>query len=312
MSSFSLVNYSLRTNKSIQRSLVFEGVRLLKSGLKLSRLGYIGFGSLWFTDFVTAHKALGIRHMYSMERDKVGYARAKFNQPFKTIHVQRGACSQLLPKFLATQAGAGRPWLIWLDYDTGLDSEIVDDLRAVVEKAPSNSILIVTMNCRNLGKPNQRATRLRALLGTVVPDELGTADCQDERIPSTLLNLLTDFLVSAAANVARPGGFSPAFRVAYQDGTPMITFGGALPSKENVAAVQKIVGSRNWPSIVSKPVTVPPLTLREAASLQSELPRSRPLTRSAVRALGFDLEVEHLRSFEKFYRYYPFYAQIAV
>lgn len=312
MSSFNLVNYSLRTNKSIQRSLVFEGARLLKHGLSLSRIGYVGFGSLWFTDFVTAHKALGIHHMYSMERDRVGYARAKFNQPFKTIHVQKGECSHLLPKFLLSKEGLARPWLIWLDYDVGLDGDIVDDLRQVIEKAPANSILVVTMNCRNLGKPNQRVARLKALLGGVVPDELDTSACQDELIQMTLLKILTDFLLSTGANAARPGGFVPAFRIAYQDGTPMITFGGVLPSKQNLTDAIRITRQTNWPGFVSKPVVVPPLTLREAASLQSQLPGDRRLTRRGVRALGFDLELEHVRSFEKFYRYYPFYAQISV
>jgi hypothetical protein len=63
MPSFNIVNYSLRTNKSIQRNLVFEGARILKMGLNLRKLGYVGLGSLWFTDFQTAHKALGVRDM---------------------------------------------------------------------------------------------------------------------------------------------------------------------------------------------------------------------------------------------------------
>jgi hypothetical protein len=312
MATFSLVNYSLRTNKSIQRSLVFEGARLLKAGLKLSRIGYAGFGSLWFTDFLTAHKTLGIREMYSMEIDKIGFARAKFNRPFHTIDVRHGNCSELLPKFLASTEGAARPWLIWLDYDKGLDEEIVDDLRRVVEDAPENSILVVTTNCKGLGRPNGRVTRLKSLLGGVVPDELSTDQCQDDKIADTLLTILTDFLTSSAAGIARAGGFLPAFRIAYQDGTPMITFGGMLPSKQNAEVAKKIVGSRAWTGIVSRPIALPPLTLREAAILQAQLPRNRPLRKADIRALGFDLETEHVRSFEKFYRYYPFFAQISV
>ncbi len=312
MTSFNLVNYSLRTNKSIQRNLVFEGVRILKMRLDLKRLGYIGFGSLWFTDFVTAHKALGIRDMYSMEADKIGFARAKFNQPFKTVEVRHGRCSRLLPKLLMDPAAARRPWLIWLDYDTGLNDEIVDDLRNTIEKAPDNSILIVTINCKNLGRPNARVIRLKTLLGGVVPDNLDINDCQDDRIAQTLLGLMTDSLTSAAASAARLGGYVPAFQIAYQDATPMITFGGVLPSKKNLAVVTKAVAARDWPGIVSKPIVVPPLTLKEASSLQSELPQGRALTRRAVKQLGFDLELNHVKSFQEFYKYYPFYAQISI
>jgi hypothetical protein len=188
----------------------------------------------------------------------------------------------------------------------------LDDLRNAIELAPPNSMLVVTINCKNLGKPNQRVTRLKTLLGGIVPDELATDACQDDRIAHTLLNLLSDFLVSVAASSARPGGYLPAFRIAYQDGTPMVTVGGFLPSKQNIVVAAKVISSRSWPARVSKPIVVPPLTLKEAASLQSQLPRGRPLSRRAVRSLGFDLEPDHVRSFEMFYRYYPFYAQISV
>lgn len=312
MSSFNVVNYSLRTNKSIQRNLVFEGARVLKMKLELNKLGYIGFGSLWFTDFLTAHKALGIHEMYSMEVDKIGFARAKFNQPFKTVGVLHGRCSELLPKLLKSPAAQKRPWMMWLDYDKGLDDEIVEDLRNAVELAPDNSILIVTINCHNIGKPNQRVTRLRTLLPEVVPDDLDTQSCQDDQIAQTLLDLMSNFLVSAAASSAKPGGYLPAFRIPYRDGTPMITFGGVLPSKQNVVKAKTIISARDWPAIVSQPITVPPLTLKEAASLQSELPRGRRLSRRVIRSLGFDLEPDHVRAFEMFYRYYPFYAQISV
>jgi len=44
MPSFDAVNYSLRPSKSIQRQIIFEGVRLLQGKLNLRRLAYIGFG----------------------------------------------------------------------------------------------------------------------------------------------------------------------------------------------------------------------------------------------------------------------------
>ncbi len=41
MASFDSVNYSLRPSKSIQRQLVFDGVRMLKANLDLDRLAYV-------------------------------------------------------------------------------------------------------------------------------------------------------------------------------------------------------------------------------------------------------------------------------
>lgn len=72
MPSFDAINYSLRPSKSIQTQLVFDGVRLLQDRLDLERLTYVGFGSIWFTDFVLAHKILRIDDMGSIEGDDIG------------------------------------------------------------------------------------------------------------------------------------------------------------------------------------------------------------------------------------------------
>ncbi len=74
MASFDLINYSLRPNKTIQRSLVFESISLLTGHIDLGELVYIGFGSIWFTDFQTAHKDLKIKDLISIEGDDIGFA----------------------------------------------------------------------------------------------------------------------------------------------------------------------------------------------------------------------------------------------
>lgn len=313
MRSFDLVNYSLRPNKAIQRHLAFEAVRILQDRLELKDLMYIGLGSIWFTDFQIAHKFLGIRDMISMEEDEIGYRRARFNQPFKTIRVLKGSSHQLLPKLFTQKVRMKRPWLIWLDYDRSIDEEKVADIRRVIECAPTNSIFLVTLPVfgKTIGKPLNRADRFRKIFGSVVPDDLGKDDCKDEGLAETLLSLLGDFMVSSAAGISRPGGFVLAFRIAYRDSTPMITIGGVLPSRGAVSAVRDAVSLMEWPSMCQRPVETPPLTLKEASVFQSELPGRIPITRKAIRKLGFDLEVAQLRSFERYYRYYPIFAQIS-
>src|SRR5438128_622831 len=97
MPSFDAINYSLRASKSIQRQLVFEGVRMLQRELHLERLAYVGLGSIWFTDFTMAHKLLGIDDMVSIESHPVGYRRAVFNSPYATVKVREGYSSEVLP-----------------------------------------------------------------------------------------------------------------------------------------------------------------------------------------------------------------------
>ncbi len=49
MASFDAVNYSLRPSKSIQRAIVFDGVRKLQSHLDLDQLIYVGWLSNCFS-----------------------------------------------------------------------------------------------------------------------------------------------------------------------------------------------------------------------------------------------------------------------
>jgi hypothetical protein len=313
MASFNIVNYSLRPNKSIQRSLVFDGIKTLQACLNIDELIYIGFGSIWFTDFTLAHRELRIRDMISIEGDEIGAKRANFNRPFKTVRIESGFSNDVIPKLLLDKKLQSKPWLMWLDYDRSLEESTVDDIRAVIEGAPQNSIFLITINASGgpIAKaPKNRPQRIKSLLGAVVPDDLSQDACQEDRLPSTLGKLLEDFMISTAVSAARPGGFVPAFRLIYKDGTPMVTVGGLLPAKGAVPAAREATTSVTWPGFPSIPIIAPHLTLREAAVLQAELPRKRSLDRKAVQRLGFDLEEEQIKAFERYYRYYPAFAQI--
>lgn len=312
MGSFNLVNYSLRPSKSIQRSLVFEGMRSLQERLNIGPVVYVGFGSIWFTDFMLAHRSISVAEMVSIESDEVGFVRAKFNRPYKTVEIRKGLSSDVLPVIYADPAYAGRPWLVWLDYDKELSETVVDDIREAIERLPSNSVFLVTFNAlgRKYGKPRDRADRMRALLGNVVPDNAGTADFQDGVIADRIATLTLDFMKSVAADVRRPGGFVPAFRLAYRDQTPMVTVGGFLPDLSVRDAARSLISADTWVGVVSGAIEAPHLTTKESMTLQSELPRTGLLDRNAVQALGFDLEEAQIEAFQRYYRFYPSFAQV--
>lgn len=313
MSSFNTVNYSLRPNKSIQRSLVFDGIKTLQACLDVDDLIYVGFGSIWFTDFTLAHRELRIRDMISIEGDEIGAKRANFNRPFKTVRIEAGFSNDVIPKLLADKKLQSKPWLIWLDYDRSLEEATVDDIRTVIEGAPQNSIFLMTLNASGgpIAKaPKSRPQRIKTLLGAVVPDDLSQDACQEDQLPSTLGKLLEDFMISTAVSAARPGGFVPAFRLIYKDGAPMVTVGGLLPAKGAVPAAREAIKSAGWLGFPKAPIIAPHLTLRETAVLQAELPRKRSIDRKTVQRLGFDLEEEQIKAFERYYRYYPAFAQI--
>lgn len=313
MPSFDAINYSLRPSKSIQRQIIFDAVQLLPEVMDLDRVAYIGLGSIWFTDFLLAHKLLRIDDMWSIESHEIGCSRAKFNAPYSTVHVERGLSTVILPKLFDEPSLAGRPWMVWLDYDYNFDDSGKNDVRSVIENAPVNSILIITFNGldKKYGQnPAQRVEHLRGLLGAVVPDDLEPGSCKDEQMQTTLADLGLDLMISIAGEIARPGGFVPAFRVLYRDGAPMVTIGGILPVRGAVRGVRDLVNGTSWPARPAKPIIAPHLTMREASVLQSMLPCKTKLTRTDIQKLGFDLEEDQIEAFQTYYRHYPAFAQI--
>ena len=312
MASFNVVNYSLRPSKSIQRQIIFDGIRMLKSRLDLTDMVYVGFGSVWFTDFIMAHKLLDIEDMVSMENDDIGHCRAVFNKPYATVKICHGDSSQILVELCNDERFRVRPWVVWLDYDRYLDEAMTDDIRLVIEKSPENTIFLVTFNGLEMcyGKASQRTDRLRDLLGDVVPDELSKEQCRGDGMQETLAHLTIDFMQSIGAMSARPGGFEPAFRVIYKDTPPMVTVGGVMPSPRKSSVAKSVVGAEAWKCRPADRIVAPLLTIREATTLQSLLPIADDLSRDLVRSKGFDLEDDQIRSFQKYYREYPTYAQI--
>jgi N-glycosylase/DNA lyase len=72
---------------------------------------YIGFGSIWFTDCVLFHRALGIEDIISIEKEQAHQARFNFNNPYRGIELRMGTAAEVLP---------GMDWthrsIVWLDY----------------------------------------------------------------------------------------------------------------------------------------------------------------------------------------------------
>ncbi len=313
MSSLHYINYSLRPSKSIQRQIVFDGVRTLRSHLDINESIYVGFGSIWFADFIMAHKILDIDEMISMEEDEILYRRAVFNSPYASVQIRQGASSDILPTLYDDETICKRPWVMWLDYDSALDETSIDDIRATIERAPNDTIFLITFNGSEwkYGRAKDRPGRLRDLFGDVVPDDLCMSRCDSTNMRNTLADLATDFMKSSAARAARPGGFVPAFRMIYRDGAVMVTVGGVLPSSRDTArTVSNIVEANEWKCRPENPIISPLLTIREAMTLQSMLPSPEGLSRKLVRDLGFDLEDEQIKAYVKYYREYPAFAQI--
>ena len=320
MASFDVVNYSLRPAKSIQQQLVFEGMRMLGQVVDPypADLVFVGLSSIWFTDFVLAHKSLGIVDMVSIEANEIACARARFNRPFRTVRVEEGRSSEVLDRLFEDGTINERPWLVWLDYDGGMDEEVLGDVQSIVERAPARSVLLVTFNGdgRNYGPVRKGGEEIRRetlsdLFGETFPDTVDDEELTNKGTGKLLGKLTLDKMVEYARAAGRSGGFEPAFQLRYADGAPMVTVGGVLPTKADRKAVEGTVKDASWPCMLDEVIEAPPLTTLEALTLQAHHPRAEPLTRREVQGLGFDLKDEQLRTFARYYRQYPTFARLA-
>ena len=316
MASFDSINYSLRPAKSIQQQLAFEGVRLLDKEIDLERAMYVGLSSVWFTDFAMVHRMLGIEDMVSIEKDEIAAARARFNKPFRTVTVKEGMAGEVLDAMYDDESVNGRPWIVWLDYDASLNADILDDLKALIEKAPGDTILLATFNGHetNYGRlanagQQERRSYLSELFGDAFDETVSQQALKGSRLTDLLCSLTLDKLQDYATVVGRSGGFVPAFQMIYADGAPMITVGGVLPTLGDRRRVAGIVAREDWPCLLKGSIQAPPLTMLEALTLQAQHPRPVPLTRDEVRDLGFDLRDDQLETFARYYRQYPTYVK---
>lgn len=314
MASFDVVNYSVRPNKSVQRAIVFGCIQRLLTVIGSGNSLFVGLGSIWFADFQIAHKRLNIRDLISFEQSDIGAARAVFNKPFSAVEVRHGTTNALLPDLLADPRFADYTWVVWLDYDGRIDEEVLYDLRILVESVPRDSIVVTTFNSdfRRYGRNKARPTTLHTLFDSVLDDKPTQEECNEENFAETLSDLVGNYMQSTAVSAGRKEVFRLGFDLRYVDSTPMSTVGGICVSTGVRGAVDQEIGSADWEGVMPQPINIPPLTFKEAAALQSILPSATTLKREDVQKLGFDLPEEKIRAFERFYRYYPAFAEVVV
>ena len=96
MSSFRRIDYSIRPAKHAERRMLCDIFRRLRPFGRIEDYIYIGFGSVWFSDFSLFHRALGVKKMLSIEHAADAQARIEENKPFN-IPVDYRSSADVLP-----------------------------------------------------------------------------------------------------------------------------------------------------------------------------------------------------------------------
>jgi len=314
MPSFDAVNYAIRPNKNVERKLVFSSLHELDRHIDLSGHKYVGLGSIWFVDFVLAHKILEIGDMVSIESDEIGHRRAQFNCPLSCIQVLRGETSTVLPELDYTS----KPAILWLDYDTGISGPVLQDVANVLPKLRPNSIFMVTLSAKRddlmlggaLGEELTPEQALREVAGDLVPAHLPARRLRKTDYPQLIGEIVSNQFESIALKTRGEGSWVQLFDIEYADSTPMVTIGGIVTTPESEGLVRAVAAGETWRGKQSAPIALPPITIKEKIALDSLMPSAAAPTPERVHRLGFALKAEQIAAYHRHYRDYPVFGEV--
>ena len=342
--SFERIDYQLRYNKHIERKLVFDVLARAMPLVGFDQHRYLGFGSMWFSDFRLAHRILGLNEMISMERQQYEN-RANFNRPYRCITVKGEDSSEFLRK-----VEWDSPFISWLDYDGCLELSVVEDLGVFLDGCPANSIVLVSVNS---GRSNYRPKgiapgdvrkristalgQIEALLGAGVVSPRfeptpagGTAhgDISEGQFAEFLAEALLAFMTHRIAKGGRKYGetkegktipmrFLPLFNYCHKDGAEMVTVGGVVCSgldEGNPWCNDAALGvERNDDKLPKhRRLDLVPLTLKEKLTLDSCLPHAETeLLTEAKQKVG-GLDDAELSKYWRYYSHFPVFFKAPV
>jgi len=305
--SYNVINYSLRPAKHIERKMIAEYLNRLTVFGKLSSYRYIGFGSLYFTDFILFHRSMGFTDMLSIEQDTSSKSRFEFNRPFKCVKLDFRHSSEVLAELAWT-----KKTIIWLDYDGQLNKGCLSDIAEFFSKATTGSVFMISINAEfnkssidafknfeeAIGKENMP-------IGVTVKDMRGAG--AGKVLRKIIINQIEKTL-SARNGVLLPQhkmNFAQMLNFQYADGARMLTIGGVIWKNSQAAILQNnpwddlsFIRKSDEPYVIDAPC----LTLKEIRYLEAHLPIG---TEKTKREPLVPKEINE--KYAKVYRYYPMY-----
>ncbi len=315
--SFKRIDYSLRPAKHAERRMLCDVFRRLRPFGRVEEYVYVGFGSVWFSDFILFHRSLGIKNMVSIEQAETARERIEDNKPFR-IPVDYRASKDALPDLYWS-----RNQFIWLDYDDPLSAEMLLDMRSVARRAGSGSVLAVSVQC--MKAPQVAEAETDTLLGAPSALDRFVAVFGRERVPQEtaadqlygwqfgalsrdmiLQEILAELAARNSDGLEAEMLFQPICSFEYEDGAKMTTIIGIFYSSSDQEKLEQChFEALDFLPDPPRPVriTVPKLTAREFKKLESQL----PLAEGGNLELG-TIPQKEARQFAEMYRYLPNFA----
>ncbi|KZD25493.1 O-methyltransferase [Tardiphaga robiniae] len=311
--SFEAINYMLRPNKNVERKLFVATLKKLHSQFDIPNYRYVGFGSMWFSDFILMHRVFNICDLVTIENQKSRQKRVEFNKPFACISVRMDEASVALGEVLDDK----KPSIVWLDYDGPLKNAVTGDLETAVGAMSSGSMLLVSVNALvdqlRGHKADDEEVSPEAYLADICDDE-GLLKCGNQLtlndFPLLAAKIIHD-RIKAAVLEKQPGcEYIPIWSYRYADGATMVTVGGMIA---NSADRTKLEDSGVLSLSVATGLTIfdielPILTEKEKRALDKLLPSAGKLD---WKKLEFELRPSEVEAYQRFYLEYPIFGELA-
>jgi hypothetical protein len=330
--SFEKINYSLRPGKNIERKMMFDVFSRLSAFKQLDNYRYVGFGSAYFSDFVLAHKSLGIHKLISIEKDDVDVNdRILFNQPFSCVKIHFGDSKNILPKLKWDEDYN----IIWLDYDKRLNVDMLVDIDTFFSKSLPWSMFAITVKIDPYKKPEsykgtQKEFRLDQVNKNIgqsrIPNEYLNINLGNNEYQELVINIIDNEIVKTLG--IRNGSVDPQkklvykqlFNFHYRDGATMLTVGGILyPESEHEIFSKMSFDTLPYmrTGVDSFRIEVPNLTIKEIRALDNLLPSKIDFNTGVIDMTDVNftpfpvLKTEDIINYAKVYRFFPNFAELA-
>lgn len=306
MNSPTALNYEIRPCKFVERKMLLASFSRIISRFKLS-YQYIGFGGLSFTDFKLFHKELNINSMFSIEGGDYSIQKLNLNIPFSCISILHGMSTQELQSI-----DLKKPSIIWLDYDDTLSMTIFQDINIVFNSILPGSMFLISCN-RQLR--NESATpkhpyspdELRDLFGDIVPFNVESDCCSDDKVSTTIREMLLyscNKIIAERNKHEESIKFVPLYNIKYSEyrGARMYTFGGIILKSDYDETSLNIDDLDFIRSEEPFEIKVPNLTYRERLYINQiigDTQKEEEAIRDSI------ITKEDLDDYKKSYKYIP-------
>ena len=309
--------YRLRPNKFIDRELFAELVSLIVAERGSDTYAYISMGGKHLSDHLAIYRRAGLKKLYSFDQDSEIVLRQKFNAPFQGVVCDVHSSDELPARLDSIVEDMDvENVIIWLDYTEPKHLVQLAEIETLCTRLVIGDVLRVTLNVdfkglhkrdeelsdqeRRLPLDEKQVALMKRQLGSYLPQKIvriGDGDMSGAVAESVLRACEIGF-----EDLTSPRKPLPLLITEYRDTTSMLTVTILVRDENDNPAVPE---GWSWlPKDCSsvERILAPDLSPRERYTLDKEMHRS---ANQISTALGFKMDSDVLRSFERFHRFYP-------